>query len=235
MFNKVVLDILNLFSAEPAAVASQMPSMEVGMIAKAYFGIDPKSLVRGLVLYPTPEIKMIIAVHNNSSIEKIMNDVIISNGVFAVAFVIPYNRIETTDGNAINAARLISAIVTSYVEIISYSKRVLLEQFDGGKAALILYQAVPVLVTEIMRKLYVGPTLPSVIASTLRLDTNKYSIITEQWIETIISILEDDNSVEDLLDNGFICAIPPNSKTYPGLWPTFEIASKEEEEETSND
>lgn len=242
MFSKIVLDIVNLFSTEPAAIAGQIPSMEIGMMAKAYFGIDHKSILRGRKIQPSNKgSAMIIAVHNDPNYDKIMNDVVISNGSFAVAMIIPYHMIEVLDNNAIIISKIVTTIVASYVELIANDSFSFLKLYNGGKAALVIYQAVPVLVTAIMRHLYTGPTLATVICNTLKMDTAKYKYgITEECIETIMSIFDEGTTVEDLLDNGFICTIPKNSKRYPGLWPdivttTEEDCSKTEEQDDSDD
>lgn len=225
MFKEIETELMSIISADPIEKIAHAPTMEIAKTMELIYNIkfeDIKKVYTEALHNNTHRMSVVI----NSSKNKITKDICLINGKLYHIFFIPEKLINVDENNAID-------FTNSVIDYISY-RVALLAQIYGNTDTYnsftkVIYVSIPIITCAIIRQIYSGASVPKIIHETL---SKKHQVYCDYniGIDSVLNLFDEGLSVEDLLDNAFICAIKDNDKKYPGIWDRSDPDDEEVEE-----
>ena len=214
MFKEIADELKSILSDDPIEKIAHIPTKELAKTLELLLKINFEDVervynekcsnfIRHVVIYKSDE-------------DKITRDICMVNGTIRNIICIPTKVLSTSENNAISLCK--SIVTYTFLKIDS-----IIDEYNGimnGHSVVTATTtlAIPVIVCDVMRKLYSGASLPTIIYNSLIERLSHYKeAITVEGIQSILDLLDEDLTIEMLLDNSFIYAVKDDPK-YPGIW-----------------
>ena len=228
MFKEIENELMSIFSDNPIEKIAHTPTKEIAKTMDLIYKIKFEDIER---VYTEPMgdiIRMTVLYHSKSNEIRAFKDMIPINGkVYFITF-LPSQLLDKNENNAITLSKAIISYIGKRITLLSNAYDLYTKQ---GTLSAIMVQAIPVITCAVIRQIYSGPSLPKIIYNSLieEIDTYK-NIYSEEGINSVLDLFDEDLGVSELLDSGFICAIESDDKKYPGIWGYGTQETKSEEE-----
>lgn len=220
MFKEIEKELLSIISEDQIEKIAHMPTKEIAKTMDLIYHIKFEDIER--VYYDNIDnslSRMVVLYKSNKENKNIGVDLCPINGKLYHITLFPVELLNKDENNAIILCKSIIKYISARLSVIKYNYESLINHLEDNLLDLIFIQCYPVITCAIMRKIYSGPSLPKVICITLLEEIDKNNAIyNEVGINSILNIFDEGLGVDELLDNGFICSILPDDKTYPGIW-----------------
>lgn len=225
MFKEIENEILSIISDDAIEKIAHMPSKEIAKTMELIYNVKFEDIER-VYNSSLENINKMTVIYKNEKHNSLISDMCFMNGKTYYITFFPSHLLNKDENNAITLSRSIIKYISNWLDLIMYTYDGISKKVKDNIYDLIIFQAIPILTCSIMRRIYNGPSLAKVIYMSLSEMIPAYKkSYTERGINSILNILDEDLSVEQLLDNSLICAIKPDDENYPGIWPS---KSKEE-------
>lgn len=225
MFKEIENEILSIISDDAIEKIAHMPSKEIAKTMELIYNVKFEDIER-VYNSSLENINKMTVIYKNEKHNSLISDMCFMNGKTYYITFFPSHLLNKDENNAITLSRSIIKYISNWLDLIMYTYDGISKKVKDNIYDLIIFQAIPILTCSIMRRIYNGPTLAKIIYMSLSEMIPVYKkSYSERGINSILNILDEDLSVEQLLDNSLICAIKPDDENYPGIWPS---KSKEE-------
>lgn len=214
MFKEIAEELMSILSDDPIQKIAHMPNKELAKTLELLFDIKFEDIER---IYNTKFDNYIIHTVLYRGNDKIESNKCFAHGLVRNIICIPISVLDKNENNAITICKAINVYTSLRVSSIltKYDQMIGANSIANETCEL----AIPVITTYIMKKLYGGAALPTIIYNSLVDTIPAYAKkISVTGIESIMNLLDEDLSIELLLDNSFICAIKKDANKYPGIW-----------------
>lgn len=212
MFKEISSELMSIVSNDPIEKIAHMPSKEIAKTLELLFNVKFENVERIYTDRMTNCTRYVV-VYKSDEI-KFAHDTCWVNGVSSHITVIPSNAISITDNNAKTICKTIIKYISTRIYLLSCLNPLVNENTIANKICLI---SIPVITCDIMKKLYGGAALPTIIYNELIETLPAFKkTMTVEGIESILELL-DELTIDILLDNSFIYSIKDSDK-YPGIW-----------------
>lgn len=220
MFKEIENEILSIISDDAIEKIAHMPSKEIAKTMELIYNVKFEDIER-VYNSSLENINKMTVIYKNEKHNSLISDMCFMNGKTYYITFFPSHLLNKDENNAITLSRSIIKYISNWLDLIMYTYDGISKKVKDNIYDLIIFQAIPILSCSIMRRIYNGPTLAKVIYMSLSEMIPVYKkSYTERGINSILNILDEDLSVEQLLDNSLICAIKPDDENYPEIWPS---------------
>ena len=229
MYKKIESELISILSDEYVEKIAHMPSRDIEKVMNLIFDIKFEDIERVYSEENDHYRKIIIIYKCDNKNDGCDCDYCMINGKMCHITFIPSYLLDKSENNVKQLIRFVCKYIAINTSLI-LRNRSLLPATDST-LDFIDTQSIPVLTCAIIRRFYSGASLSDCIYSVISEAIPLYKhIYSERGIDSLLDLFDDGLTVEELLDNSFICAIKPNDKKYPGIW-DFGHSNKEEKKE----
>ena len=232
MFQEIKTELMSMISKEPIEKIAHMPSKEVAKCMELIFNIKTEDIEKVYTddMGDFVRLTVVYSGDKNENSAHIASEMSMIGGkVHHITFV-PSHLLNIEDGNAVEVSRAVIKYISLRVGIIIMKYDYMSKLINNNTFDLITFQAIPVIASAVMRELYSGQGLSTVIHMSLGELIPMYKSVSEEGINSILNLLDEGLTINELIDSGFICSIAPDDEKYPGIW-----GVDEEEQDTSKD
>lgn len=230
MFQEIKSELMSIISKEPIERVAHMPSKDVAKCMELIFDIKTENIEKVYTEQMDKYVRLTV-VYSGSERTNITCEMCMIAGKVHYIIFIPSHLLNIEDGNAVEVSRAIIKYVSLRVGMIIIEYDHMSKMIENNTFDLITFQAVPVIISAVMRELYSGQGLSTVIYMSLCEIISMYKkAMSEEGINSILNLLDEGLTINELIDCGFICAIPPDDEKYPGIW----VINDEEDDEDAN-
>lgn len=235
MYKKIESELLSILSEEYVEKIAHMPSKykEIEKMMDLIYHIKFEDIER-VYSEENDNYRRLVIIHNGDENEQCNCDFCVFKGKMCHITFIPSHLLDKSENNVKRMIEFVCKYIAIQTQLILRKR----SSFLPDSCSTLDYvdiQSIPVLTCAIIRKLYSGASLSTYIYSVLSNNISMYKqLYTEKGIDSLLDLFDDGLTVEELLDNSFICAIDANDKKYPGIWnlnPPNEEEEKVEKEE----
>ena len=230
MFKEIESELMSIISENSIDRISHMPSIEIAKTMDLLYNIKFEDIERVYTENMNNFIRMVV-VHKSENDKTIEPDLCPINGkIYHITF-FPSGLLDKSENNAITLTQAV-------IKYISLRISLLMDQYDNltntvknDLLSMVFFQAIPVITCSVIRQLYAGPNIPKIVYMTLsELIPTYKALYSEEGINSIFNILDENLGISELLDSGFICTIRSDDKNYPGIWTVAKVKEKCNEE-----
>lgn len=225
MFKEIERELLSIISDDPIERIAHMPTKEIAKTMHLLYGIKFEDIHRTYT-EKLDSYNRLVVIYKGGDF--VVQDLCPIEGKMYHITLFPEHLLNKDETNAVTLSRAIIKYISIRVALLLNNYERISSKIKDNLFDLVCFQSIPVLTCAVMRKIYSGPTLSTVIHMSLteliKLYKNTYS---EQGIDTILNLFDEGLGVNELLDNGFICSIEVDDTRYPGIW----VSKKSEKEE----
>ena len=230
MFQEIKTELMSMISKEPIERVTHMPSIEVAKCMELIFNIKTENIEKVYTedMGDFVRLTVVYSGYENENSTNITSDMSMIGGKVHHIIFVPSQLLNIEDGNAVEVSRAVIKYISLRVGIIIMKYDYMSKLINDNTFDLITFQSIPVIASEVMRELYSGQGLSTVIHMSLGELIPMYKSMSEEGINSILNLLDEGLTSNELIDSGFICSIVPDDKKYPGIWAV-------DDEDTSKD
>lgn len=218
MFREITNELMSIMSDEPIEKIAHLPNKSIAKTMDLIYHIKFEDIERMYTEKLSNMIRTVI-VYKSDRDQTEYSMCMIEGQVYHITF-IPTSVLSKEENNAITLCKGIIRYVGFRAKLIMYPYKSLIE--DDEKSSVFektFVQSIPVITCHVMRKLYSGAALPIIIYNSLSEILPIYKkIISQEGISSILDLMDEGLTIDELIDNSLICAISKNDKKYPGIW-----------------
>lgn len=220
MFKEIETELMSIISKEAIDKITHLPSKEIAKAMELIFNINFNDIEKTYSESIDDNMVRTVVVYRNKTDKKDINqDLCMINGKIHHITLIPNDLIDVNDANAVVLCKSIIRYVSIRIALLMDLNKNISKQVFNNTLDLIFLQSIPIITCSVMKNIFDGPSLHKVIYMGLCEEINTYKkVSSETGINTILNLFDEGLGIDELLDNGFICAIPINDEKYPGIW-----------------
>lgn len=215
MFKEISTELLSILSEDPIEKIAHLPTKDIAKTLELLFDIRFENVERVYNENIGNSVRHTVIYKSDKN--EIKNNTCMINGKPHHFICISTNTLDKNEHNAIEICNCIVLYTILRTAIIKNDYDFIINNTSIAEKTRVM--SIPVITCDTMRKLYGGAALPTIIYNCLieKLPAFKKQL-SVKGVESILNLLEEDLSIEILLDNSFICAISNNDENYPGIW-----------------
>lgn len=218
MFKEIENELMSIMSNDAIEKITHQPSLEIAKTMELLYDIRFESIQR-VYLENMGRLMRMVVVYNSEDNKIKQPDLCPINGKLYHITFFPSGILDKSENNIINLTKAIIIYSSLRVSLLIDIYGDITEKTSNNILSKVYFQAVPVITCAVIRQLYAGENVPKIIYMTLcdtfPLYKDTYS---EEGINSLFTLFDEGLTVNELLDNAFICAVKPNDKNYPGIW-----------------
>lgn len=218
MFKEIENELMSIMREDPIEKITHAPSLEIAKTMELLYNIKFDSIQRTYT-ENMGSLNRLVVIYKSDDNKIIEPDLCPINGKLYHITFFPSGILDKSENNAINLTKAVVKYVSLRVSLLMEHYNQMTNKVKDNLLSLIFLQAIPVITCAVIRNIYSGQNIPKIVymclCDLIKAYKDSYS---ETGINTIFNILDEGLGVDELLDNGFICAIKVDDKNYPGIW-----------------